>query len=88
MKKLRGLSIISLLFAGVSALLPGCIKNDIPYPQLVQSIRGIEAEGESQSAYIDSIAYEVNVYLEEKSVSFIYRVYFRHSPASLATLSL
>ena len=56
MKKLRGLSIISLLFAGVSALLPGCIKNDIPYPQLVQSIRGIEAEGESQSAYIDSIA--------------------------------
>ena len=61
MKKIPG--IFSLL-ASV-ALLQGCIENDIPYPQLVQSIQAIAAEGESKSAYIDSIAYEVNVYLGE-----------------------
>lgn len=56
-------------------LLGGCISNDIPYPQLVQSIRAIEAEGESKSAYIDSIAFEATVYLDEttdiRNVRFI-----------------
>lgn len=89
MKKLRGLSIISLLFAGVSALLPGCIKNDIPYPQLVQSIRGIEAEGESQSAYIDSISYEVNVYLDETTdIENVKFIKYEITPGAVSTPNL
>lgn len=46
-------------------LLSGCIKNDLPFPIIPQIIKAIRAEGESKSAYIDSIAYEVNIYLEE-----------------------
>ncbi|MCM1369710.1 MAG: PCMD domain-containing protein [Candidatus Amulumruptor caecigallinarius] len=42
-----------------------CIKNDIPYPRITQNILAIAAEGESKSAYIDSIAFEANIYLEE-----------------------
>ncbi len=46
---------------GVSA----CIKNDIPYPRIPQKIIAIAAEGESKPAYIDSIAFEVDIYIEE-----------------------
>lgn len=42
-----------------------CIKNDIPYPRIPQLILAIVAEGESKEAYIDNIAYEVTLYLEE-----------------------
>lgn len=49
----------------VAWMLQGCIKNDLPYPRIPQQILAIAAEGESKSAYIDSLAYEVNIYLEE-----------------------
>lgn len=55
------LALCSLLLAGLAS----CIKNDLPYPQIPQRILAIAAEGESRSAYIDSLAYEVNIYLEE-----------------------
>lgn len=55
------LSVIGIL----SLLLAGCIHNDLPYPRIPQNILAIAAEGESKSAYIDSIAFEVNIYLEE-----------------------
>lgn len=42
-----------------------CIKNDIPYPRIPQMILALAAEGESKEAYIDSLAFEVNVYLDE-----------------------
>lgn len=59
MKKYLSFSLLLLL------MLTGCIKNDIPYPHIAQRILSIAAEGESKSAYIDSLAYEVNIYLEE-----------------------
>lgn len=62
MKKFTGFIAASLM-----VLLTACISNDIPYPQIPQRILAIAAEGESKSAYIDSLAYEVNVYLEETS---------------------
>lgn len=46
-------------------MLPSCIKNDIPYPHIPQMILAIAAEGQSKEAYIDSIAFEANIYLEE-----------------------
>ena len=54
-----------VLFFVFLTLLSGCIKNDLPYPNIPQRILAIAAEGESKSAYIDSLAYEVNIYLDE-----------------------
>lgn len=55
----------ALLIAVPMLMLSACIHNDLPYPRIPQMILAIAAEGESKSAYIDSIAYEVNIYLEE-----------------------
>lgn len=52
-------------FCLLCAILAGCIRNDIPYPRITQSIFAIAAEGESKSAYIDSISFEATVYLDE-----------------------
>ncbi len=55
-----------ILVAVVSALIPaGCIHNDLPYPRILQKITAIAAVGETKSAYIDSLAFEVNIYLDE-----------------------
>lgn len=54
-----------LFVALLSMSLGSCIKNDIPYPRIEQMILAISAEGESKEAYIDSLAFEVHVYLEE-----------------------
>lgn len=54
-----------VLFFVFLTFLSGCIKNDLPYPNIPQRILAIAAEGESKSAYIDSLAYEVNIYLDE-----------------------
>lgn len=53
------------MLAAVMLSLQCCIKNDIPYPRLPQMILAIAAEGESRTAYIDSLAFEVNIYLDE-----------------------
>ncbi|MDE7401784.1 MAG: PCMD domain-containing protein [Muribaculaceae bacterium] len=45
--------------------LASCIKDDIPYPRIKQMILEIAAEGESKPAYIDSLAFEAHIYLEE-----------------------
>ena len=55
------LSVFTVLLIGLA----GCIKNDIPYPRITQNILEIAAEGETRGAYIDSIAFEVQVYLDE-----------------------
>ena len=49
----------------LTLLLSSCISNDIPYPQITQRILAIAADGESKPAYIDSLAFEVNIYLDE-----------------------
>lgn len=55
-----------LTIALISVLaLSSCIKNDLPYPRITQNILAIAAEGELKEAYIDSIAFEVTIYLEE-----------------------
>lgn len=56
---------VSVMLCAACAMLAGCIENDIPYPRITQNILAIAAEGESKSAYIDSIAFEATVYLEE-----------------------
>jgi len=55
---------ISALFLLV-LFLSGCIKNDLPYPRIQQNIISIAAVGESRDAYIDSLAMEATIYLEE-----------------------
>ncbi len=56
---------VSVMLCAACAMLAGCIENDIPYPRITQNILAIAAEGELKSAYIDSIAFEATVYLEE-----------------------
>lgn len=56
---LASCSLLCLLFVG------SCIKNDLPFPRIPQLILSIAVEGESKEAYIDNIAYEVTLYLEE-----------------------
>ena len=53
------------VIVAISFAFEGCIKNDIPYPRIEQKILAIAADGESKEAYIDSIAFEVHVYLDE-----------------------
>lgn len=66
MSLIRYVKSLPTLFAVLLTLLSvSCINNDIPYPRITQNILAIAAEGESKSAYIDSIAFEVNLYLEE-----------------------
>lgn len=52
--------VIALLF-----VMAGCIKNDIPYPRIQQSITSISAEGEIKEALIDSVNLRATVYLDE-----------------------
>lgn len=52
------------LFIG-TAIMAGCIRNDIPYPHIQQNILEIEADGELRAASIDSARQEVTVYLDE-----------------------
>lgn len=46
-------------------LMGGCIKNDLPYPKIVQNIQALAAEGESKAASIDSVVQKATVYLDE-----------------------
>lgn len=61
--RIRNILLLCVALAGVSA----CIKNDLPYPRIPQKITAISAEGESRAAYIDSIAFEVDIYLDEQT---------------------
>ena len=75
MKGLRINSYIFIFTIVVSvAWLAGCIQNDLPFPRIPQNIIAVSAVGESKQAYIDSIAFEVNLYLDEtvdiENVSF------------------
>lgn len=75
MKGLRINSYIFIFTIVVSvAWLAGCIQNDLPFPRIPQNIIAVAAVGESKQAYIDSIAFEVNLYLDEtvdiENVSF------------------
>lgn len=54
-----------MISAALLLSLAGCIKNDLPYPRIVQNILELAVEGESKAAYIDSVSQEATVYLEE-----------------------
>lgn len=58
---------ILAVFTGVLAVigLGSCIKNDLPYPKIPQTILSIKAEGELNPARIDSTNYSVTLFLEE-----------------------
>ena len=61
--KLR--NILAFLPAFFFIILSGCIENDIPYPKIPQIITSLAAEGEIKPSVIDSLAYDVTVYLDE-----------------------
>ncbi|MDE6645558.1 MAG: hypothetical protein K2J97_05690, partial [Muribaculaceae bacterium] len=62
---------LKTLIAGVlltaCAVLPGCIKNNIPYPHIQVGFTAMEAEWQSQSAVVDSINRHVSLYLGERA---------------------
>ncbi|MDE6027855.1 MAG: PCMD domain-containing protein, partial [Muribaculaceae bacterium] len=55
----------TVLFASAVLTLVGCIKNDIPYPKIAQNITSISANGEIKDAVIDSMAFDVSIWLDE-----------------------
>lgn len=55
----------SLVFAALAVSASSCIKNDVPYPRIQQSILSIAAEGESLPAVIDAENLSATVYLQE-----------------------
>lgn len=55
---------ILVLITGLFCLC-GCIKNDLPYPTITQTITSLSAVGESRDAYIDSLGLKATIYLEE-----------------------
>lgn len=57
----RHLSVISMFIM----VMTGCIKNDLPYPNIQQNITSIAANGQSKAALIDSAKFTVTIYLEE-----------------------
>lgn len=59
--------VIASMAAVACAALTGCIKNDIPYPQIQVGIESIAAEFESQPATIDNQTRSVTLYLGEKA---------------------
>ncbi len=64
-RKLKNIIYGLAVIGGIVTVPAGCIHNDLPYPRIPQNITAITAVGESKSAYIDSIAFEVNLYLDE-----------------------
>ncbi|MEZ3520601.1 MAG: PCMD domain-containing protein [Muribaculaceae bacterium] len=58
-------AITAVALAAVGLFLPGCIKNDIPYPRIQANIRTFNAEGQSQGSVIDSTARTVTVTFPE-----------------------
>jgi hypothetical protein len=74
MMKLHRLNNLCLAALSCAALLQGCIKNDIPYPQTQQNITSISAEGEASAAKIDEVNLTATLYLAEdvdiKNVKF------------------
>lgn len=65
MKTFRHYISLIAFTAVLSAVMAACIKNDLPYPRIPQRITSIAAEGQSRDAYIDSLAQDVTIYLEE-----------------------
>lgn len=49
----------------MTAIVTGCIHNDLPFPRLQQNIVAIEAMGETKAAVIDSTNLTVTMYLSE-----------------------
>ena len=65
MKTFRHYISLFVFAAVLSAVMAACIKNDLPYPRIPQRITSIAAVGQSRDAYIDSLAQDVTIYLEE-----------------------
>lgn len=63
-----------ILLAAFSAAIPGCIKDDIPYPHIQANFLTISAEGESKAALIDSTNLQVTFYFPEEANIFEVKV--------------
>lgn len=59
----KHISVISVVL--FFTFLTGCIKNDIPYPKIAQNITSLAAEGETKASLIDSLAFDVSIWLDE-----------------------
>ncbi len=65
MTKLKIRYILAFLPAMAMLFFSGCISNDIPYPKIAQNITSIAAEGETKDCLIDSMAFDVSIWLDE-----------------------
>lgn len=82
-------SLLPGLLASLGVILGSCIKNDIPYPRIPQMILSIAAEGQLKEAYIDSIAFEVDLYLEEQTdIRKVHFDEFTVSPGATSSVNL
>lgn len=81
--------IISSLSVMLSAMLGGCIENDLPYPKLPQNILSIVAEGEKSPARIDSTNYSVVITLDEQTdIQAVKFAEFKYSPEATCNKDL
>lgn len=70
-------------------LLSGCIKNDLPYPKIPQNITALAVPGELKTAYIDSVAREATVYLDEATdIENVHFSEFKITPGADASINL
>lgn len=67
MTKVRNIIFALIAAVTIAAALPGCIKNDIPYPRIQPNIVSLEVEHQSQAAQIDTINRIATVYLDEEA---------------------
>lgn len=58
----------------LTAMLTGCLKDDIPYPHIHANFLSINAEGESRAALIDSTNCRVTIYLPEEANIFAVKI--------------
>lgn len=61
----RYISTSIAILALLASVLPGCIKNDIPYPHIQANIRSLTVKDQLQAPTIDSTNLTVNVVLKE-----------------------
>lgn len=79
-----------MVMAAALLLLPaGCIKNDLPYPRIIQNITALAAEGETKSALIDSVTQRATVYLDETvDIQKVHFTDFQISPGGHSDVNL
>lgn len=67
-------SVIAALFSVIMLSLAGCIKNDIPYPQIQPNFTRFSVENQIKEAQIDTVNRTINLYLSEAADIYAVKV--------------